>query len=125
MKPYARSERVSGHIQKILSNVLQKHVKDPRLEMAIITGVKVSRDLRTARVYFTTSGDKKRSHEVVEGFKSAVGYVKRTLAQHLGLRYMPDVQFFYDESFDYGSHIDKVLKSIKTDNGTDNTSFEE
>ena len=125
MKPFARSERVSGHIQKVLSNVLQKHVKDPRLEMAIITGVTVSRDLRTARVYFTTSGDKKRSQEVAEGFKSAVGYVKRTLAQHLGLRYMPDVQFFYDESFDYGSHIDKVLKSIKTDNGSDNTSFEE
>ena len=124
MKPYARSERVSGHIQKVLSQVLQKHVKDPRLEMAIITSVKVSRDLRTARVYFTTSGGKKRSQEVAEGFKSAVGYVKRTLAQHLGLRYMPDVQFFYDESFDYGSHIDKVLKSIKTDNGSNNTSFE-
>lgn len=124
MKPYARSERVSGHIQKVLADVLQKHVKDPRLEMAIITGVKVSRDLRTARVYFTTSGDKKRSQDAAEGFKSAVGYVKRTLAQHLGLRYMPDVQFFYDESFDYGSQINKVLKSIKTDNGSNNTSFE-
>jgi ribosome-binding factor A len=124
MKPYARSKRVSGHIQKVLADVLQKHVKDPRLEMATITGVKVSRDLRTARVYFTTSGDKKRSQEAVEGFKSAAGYVKRTLAQHLGLRYMPDVQFCYDNSFDYGSHINKVLKSIKTDNGSNNTSFE-
>lgn len=124
MKPYARSERVSGHIQKVLADVLQKHVRDPRLELAIITGVKVSRDLRVARVYFTTSGGPKRSQEAAEGFKSAVGYVKRTLAQQLGLRYMPDVRFLYDESFDYGSHIDKVLKSIKTDNGSNNTSSE-
>jgi ribosome-binding factor A len=125
MKPYARSERVSGHIRKVLSDVLQKHVKDPRLEMATITGVKVSRDLRTARVYYTTSGGKKRNQEAAEGFKSAVGYVKRTLAQQLGLRYMPDVRFFHDESFDYGSHIDKVLKSVQTDNESNNTSFEE
>lgn len=124
MKPFARSERVGGHIQKVLSSVLQKHIKDPRLKKATITGVKVSRDLRIARVYFVTSGDPKRIQEVSEGFKSAVGYVKRTLAKHIGLRYMPDVQFIYDESFDYGSHIDQVLKSIKTDNGSDNTSLE-
>lgn len=92
--------------------------------MTTITGVKVSRDLRNARVYFTTSGGKKCRQEASEGFKSAVGYVKRTLAQQLGLRYMPDVKFFYDESFDYGSKIDKVLKSIHTDNESNNTSFE-
>ena len=124
MKPYARSERIKGHIQKVLSNVLHKYVKDPRLEMATITDVKVSRDLRNARVYFTTTGGKERHQEAVEGFKNAVGYVKRTLARHLGLRYMPDVKFYYDESFDYGSHIDQVLKSIKTNNGPNNTSIE-
>ena len=124
MKPYARSERISGHIQKVLSDILQKKVKDPRLEMAIITSVKMSRDLRIARVYFSISGSKKNTEEVAEGFKSALGYVKRTLAHQLGLRYMPDLRFYYDDSFDYGSHIDKVLKSITKDNGSINTSFE-
>ncbi len=124
MKPYARSERVSGHIQKVMADVLQKHVKDPRLKMAIITSVKVSRDLKTARIYYATSGNKKHRREAAEGFKSAAGYVKRTLAQHLGLRYMPDVQFFYDNSFDYGSHIDKLLNAIKTANGSNHTSSE-
>lgn len=113
MKPYARSERVGGHIQKVMADVLQKYVKDPRLEMATITSVKVSRDLRTARIYFITSGNKKNRQKAAEGFQSAAGYVKRTLARHLGLRYMPDVQFYYDNSFDYGSHIDKILKSIE------------
>ena len=117
MKPYTRSNRVSGEIQKVLSDILQKKVKDPRLKMATITGVKMSRDLKMARVYFTASGSKKSIEEAIEGFESALGYVKRTLANKLNLRYMPDLKFFYDESFDYGSHIDNVLKSLETDNG--------
>jgi ribosome-binding factor A len=124
MKPFARSDRVGGQIQKILSEILLKKVKDPRLKNASITDVKLSRDLRIARIYFVTSGNKKNIEEVLEGFKSATGYVKRTVARQLGLRYMPDLNFFYDESFDYGSHIDNVLKALKADNGPNNTLFE-
>jgi len=124
MKPFARSDRVSGQIQKILSEILLKKIKDPRLENVSITDVKMSRDLRIARIYFVASGNKKSMEEAAEGFKSALGYVKRTLARQLGLRYMPDLKFFYDESFDYGSQIDKVLKAVKADNGPNNTLFE-
>ena len=120
MKPYARSQRVSGHIQKVLSDVLQKHVKDPRLEMIVITGVKVSRDLRTARIYYITSSSGKNTAEATEGFKSALGYVKRQLSRELGLRYMPDLKFLYDKSFDYGSQIDNILKTLETNNGSTN-----
>ena len=124
MKPFARSERVSGQIQKILSEILLKKVKDPRLENTSITDVRMSRDLRIARIYFIVSGNKKNIEEASQGFKSALGYVKRTLALKLGLRYMPDLKFFYDESFDYGSHIDKVLKAVKADDEPNNTLFE-
>jgi ribosome-binding factor A len=123
MKPFARSDRVGGQIQKILSEILLKKVKDPRLKNASITDVKLSRDLRIARVYFVISGNKKNIEEALEGFKSALGYVKRTVARQLGLRYMPDLKFFYDESFDYGSHIDSVLKALKADNGPNHTLF--
>ena len=125
MKPFARSDRVFGQIHKVLSDVLLKKIKDPRLESATITDVKMSRDLRIARIYFTTTGNKKNAEEAVEGFKSAIGYVKRTLAGQLGLRYMPELRFFYDESFDYGSHIDKILKDVKADNGFNHTSRKE
>ncbi len=125
MKPFARSDRVCGQIHKVLSDVLLKRIKDPRLKSATITDVKMSRDLRIARIYFTTTGNKKSVEEAIEGFKSAIGYVKRTLAGQLGLRYMPELRFFYDESFDYGSHIDKILKDVKADDGIDHTSLEE
>ena len=124
MKPFARSDRVSGQIQKVLSEILLKKIKDPRLENASITDVKMSRDLRIARIYFVASGNKKSMEDAVEGFKSALGYVKRTLASQLGLRYMPELKFFYDESFDYGSQIDKVLKAVKADNEPNNSLFE-
>jgi len=124
MKPFARSDRVSGHIQKVLSDILLKNIKDPRLEDTTITGVKMSRDLKFARVYFITSGGKERVEEAIEGFKSALGYVKRKLASQLGLRYMPELRFFYDYSFDYGSHIDKIIKSVKSENGFNNTTIQ-
>ncbi|MFO7555156.1 MAG: 30S ribosome-binding factor RbfA [Desulfobacterales bacterium] len=112
MKPLARSDRVGCQIQKVLSDLLLKRVKDPRLKTVTITGVKMARDLKLARIYFITSGGKKNMEAAVEGFKSAFGYVKRKLAAQLGLRYMPELRFFYDESFEYGEHIDKILDRI-------------
>jgi ribosome-binding factor A len=123
MKPFARSDRVSGQIQKVLSDILLKKIKDPRLEAATITSVKMSRDLKFARVYFVTSGGKESIKEAIEGFKSALGYVKRKLAAQLGLRYMPELRFFYDDSFDYGSHIDEVIKAVKSENEFNNTTI--
>ena len=124
MKSFARADRVSGLIRKTLSDVLSKNIKDPRLEMTIITGVKMSSDLKSARIYFTTSGGSRNKDEALEGFRHASGYVKRILARQLGLRYMPDLKFFYDESFDYGTRIDNLLKSIKIDDELDHTPSE-
>ena len=118
MIPFSRADRISGLIQKTLSDVLQKRVKDPRLEMITITGVRMNRDLRLARIYFSTPGGKKRQQDAIQGFKSALGFVKRTLAHQLGLRYMPDIQFIYDETFDYGASIDKLLNRIRTEDET-------
>jgi ribosome-binding factor A len=125
MKPFARSDRVGGLIQKLLSELLYKDIKDPRLKMTSITGVKVSADLKNARIYFITSGDAKRKQDAADGFKTALGYLKRELARKLGLRYMPDLKFFYDDSYAYGTHIDTILKSLKTDHESNHTTTEE
>ena len=90
--------------------------------MATITSVKMSRDLKLARIYFTIYGDRKKSEAAVQGFESARGFIKRSLARRLSLRYMPDLKFFFDESFEYGSHIDQLLEKISTENGPDHKS---
>jgi ribosome-binding factor A len=122
MIPYSRADRVSGLIQEILSNLLKKDIHDPRLKMVTITNVKMSRDLRLARIYFSIYGGKNKAEAAADGFESARGFIKRSLARRLGLRYMPDLTFFYDESFDYGTHIEELLKSITSENGQDNQS---
>jgi ribosome-binding factor A len=119
MKAFSRAERVAGQVQKLLSEILQRRTKDPRLKAVVISGVKMSRDLRMARIYFAASGDEKNRAEVLEGFESARGHLKRVLAAELGLRYMPDMSFHYDDSFDYGENIERLLKSIQTENGSD------
>jgi len=116
MKPFTRADRVGGLIQETLSDILRKDIRDPRLEMTVITGVRMSRDLKSARIFFSTSANSRKSgEEASEGFKSALGYIKRRLARELDLRYMPEIRFFYDESFDYGSHIDEVFRQLKAE----------
>ncbi len=122
MMPFSRADRVSGLVQEVLSDLLKKDIHDPRLKMATITNVKMSRDLKLARVYFSIFGDSSKAQAAADGFESARGFIKRSLARKLSLRYMPDLKFFYDESFDYGSHIDELLRKITTDNGPDNQS---
>ncbi|MDP2645160.1 MAG: 30S ribosome-binding factor RbfA [Desulfobacterales bacterium] len=112
MKPFTRADRVGQLIQQTLSEILFKHISDPRLKMVTITGVDMSPDLRLARIYFTVSGGKSSRDKALQGFKKALGYLKRSLGQQLDLRYMPELKFFYDESFDYGEHIDKVLNTL-------------
>ena len=125
MRPFKRADRVSGLIQKILSEILQKDIRDLRLHMVTITRVKISSDLKFARVYFSTAGGEKSREEAILGFQTALGFLKRALAPRLGLRYMPDLKFSFDESFDYASRIHRILESIKGENGTDYPKTEE
>ena len=118
MISFSRSDRVGGLIQEVLSDILKKDIADPRLQMATITGVKMSADLKLASIYYSTSGDKNKIDAAAKAFNRAHGYIKKKLAEQLELRYTPQLRFFYDESFDYGSRIEKLLETVSTKNGT-------
>ena len=118
----ARAERVAGQVQKVISDLLRRSIRDPRLATTTITGVKMSSDLRIARIYFTTGEGDKKAEQAGNGFQSALGFLKRQMARELNLKYMPDLQFHYDESIDYGQHIDQLLRKITTDHDTDHSS---
>jgi ribosome-binding factor A len=112
MTTYARSERVSRHIRSTLADVLRRHVKDPRLQRVTITDVDVSTDLRLAKIYFVTASDEEKIQRVLDGFQKARPYIKRLLGQELGLRYMPDLRFYYDDSLDHGARMEALFRSI-------------
>lgn len=124
MKTFARSDRVSSELQKIISEILQKDIHDPRLHMVTVTGVKMSKDLRNARVYFSLAPGRYTHEDAEAAFQSAAGFIKRTLSSQIELRYVPDIRFYYDESFDYGARIDRILTSIVTTDGSPHNPIE-
>ena len=125
MRPFKRADRVRGQIQKVLCEVLRKKVKDPRLANTTITGVDLSEDLRSAKIYYVTLPDDAHVRDAAAGFASARGYVKGVLARHLGLRYMPEIRFIHDPSIDYGAHMEALIKRVaKEDHGSDRRATE-
>ena len=118
MKPYTRSDRVGGLIKQEMAVLLQKDISDPCLAGATITAVKVSPDLRNAKIYFTATATAGASQDALEGFQRAKGFIKRELAQRLGLRFMPELQFYYDDSIDRGARIEQLLKMVNENDKT-------
>lgn len=115
-----RSDKVSEAVHKVISELLIKGIKDPRVGFVTITGVKVTTDLSLATVYFTVIGsdEEKKASEV--GLNSARGFIRKELGQALKLRVTPNVLFKYDASVEYGQHIETLLKEIGTkDDGKD------
>ena len=113
MTGFVRADRVGHLIQQLLSELLRRDIRDPRLQSATITDVKVTRDLRVARIYFTAAGGAAAAGGMQKGFERASGFIKRSLGPRLGLRYMPELEFFYDDSFDRGDRIERLLKSVQ------------
>jgi ribosome-binding factor A len=108
-----RSEKVADLIQKEISEMLLKTLKDPRIGFVTITRVAVSEDCRLAKVYFSVTGtliERKRS---TEGLNSAKGYVRKELGRRMRLKYTPEIMFQFDPSIEYAIHIGEVIHQLK------------
>ncbi|HNZ11855.1 MAG TPA: 30S ribosome-binding factor RbfA [Smithellaceae bacterium] len=109
---FRRADRVGELIMAEMSDILLKVVKDPRLHSVTITGVKVTDDLRNARIYFVEMGKDELNEDVQTGLSKARGFVRRELGHRLQLRFVPEIIFVHDKSFGYGNHIEKLLAEI-------------
>ena len=114
---YKRSDRVADLLRQEIADLLLRRVKDPRIAGVIVTGVELTDDLRHARVYFCISGnctDQDKENAVV-GLSKAKGFMRQELAKRLTTRHVPQLDFHYDTSFEYGDKIERLLKELKTD----------
>ena len=116
-----RSDKVSEEIHRIISELLIKGLKDPRIGFVTITGVKLTTDMRQATVYFTVIGSDEEKKNTEAGLNSARGFIRKELAQALKMRFTPEVMFKYDTSVDYGQHIETILKEIGAKDDRDNS----
>ena len=110
-----RSEKVADMIQKEISQMLVKTIKDPRVGFVTITKVTVSDDCRLAKVYFSMAGTLAEKERSMKGLDSAKGYVRRELGRRMRLKYTPEIMFQFDPSIEYAIHIGEVIQQLKQD----------
>ncbi len=108
-----RVERVSVLLIRELSSIIKNEVKDPRIsEFVTITDAKVSKDLQSARIYYSVVGDRKKEEKTGIALNDAANFIRVKLKTRLTMRYIPTLKFFLDETFDNAERIYSILKKI-------------
>lgn len=107
-----RQRKVADLIQEEVSDLIARKMRDPRVEGVTVTEVKVSPDLRYADIYISKLGGDEERQQALAGLNAAEGYLKRELAPRLDLRFMPDLRFHIDRSWEQGARIDALLEQI-------------
>ena len=106
-----RTDRIAEEIKKVISEMIQNELKDPRVKGLIsITKVMLTKDLKFCKIYVSVMGADKE--EVLQGIKSGAGYMRKELGNRVQIRILPELQFVMDDSIEYGAHIDKVIRDI-------------
>ena len=108
-----RSDKVADLIQKEISEMLVRSIKDPRVGFVTITRVNVSDDCRLARVYFSVMGTVAEKERSMKGLDSAKGYVRRELGRRMTLKHVPEIVFKFDPSIEYAIHLGEVFDHLQ------------
>ena len=116
-----RLNRISEQMKKEISTIIMNDIKDPRVnEICSVVYVKVTPDLKYAKVYVSIFGNDKEKEDSIEGLKSASGFIRKKLGEHMKLRSLPEIHFEIDESIEQGAKINRILNQIKKGEGNHN-----
>jgi ribosome-binding factor A len=114
MKEFSRLDRIADQMQRELAVMIQREVKDPRLDaMITVSGVKVSKDLGYADVYVTVLGKEDKPEVIKENMailKQAAGFLRGRIGQSIKLRVVPQLRFHFDESVQRGQQLSSLIE---------------
>jgi len=111
-----RQGRIDEEFRKELSQLISFELKEPSVTgMVSVTKVKVTPDLKYAKVYVSIFNSK-NIKETLAGLKKSSGFLRSELAKRINLRNTPELVFELDESLEYGARIDKIINDLKKDN---------
>ena len=114
MSNHFRTDRVGMEIKREVNEILQKKVRDPRVQGVTITDVQMVGDLSMAKVYYTIMSDLASDNQKAQtGLEKATGTIKRELGRKLTLYKIPDLVFEKDQSIEYGNKIDQMLRALE------------
>lgn len=115
-----RIERVNQLIRQEISELLQREVKDPRLESFVaVTEVSTSPDLRHAKVFVSFIGSEEERQKTLSGLGAATNFLRNQMAKHLRLRRIPELSFQWDDSIERGTHLLQLIDEVSANTPTD------
>ncbi len=112
-RDYSRTDRVSQQMQKEIAVILQREIKDPRVGMATVSSVDVSKDLSFARVYITFyNSDDVQMNKAVEILNEASGFIRSLIGKRIRARVVPELRFVLDTSLISGMQISNLVDEV-------------
>jgi ribosome-binding factor A len=112
-----RTEKVQKLAQEVLGESIQT-LKDPRIGFATVTGVKISPDLRQARVFVSVLGSEDEQRSTMAGLESAKSHLRSDLGRQVRMKYLPDLIFELDHSPEEAQRMEELLKRIHEETDT-------
>jgi ribosome-binding factor A len=113
MQPSRRPQRLALQIQQEVSLLISRNMKDRRIGFVTVTGVRMSPDLRHAKIFISTMDDSEGGKaETLEILNNASGWIRRELGHKIRVKFLPDIVFLADYSQDYGEKIDRLIDEI-------------
>jgi ribosome-binding factor A len=108
-----RADQVGAQVREEIMGIIRRELKDPRIGFVSITGVRMSPDLRSARVRISVLGDEEEQQATLKGLNSARGLIRHELGRTLqNLKFSPELRFELDPSIEYSVRISKMLREI-------------
>jgi len=107
-----RSEKVAALIKQEIGNMLLSELKDPDFGFITITKVNVSKDLQHARVFYSVYGDEAGRKKTRQALARAKGHIRAEIGRRIKLRFVPEIEFVYDDSAEYADRIEHLLHKI-------------
>ncbi|MFD1360377.1 30S ribosome-binding factor RbfA [Lentibacillus salinarum] len=107
-----RANRVAEQMKKELGELIGQKIKDPRVGFVTVTDVEVTGDLQQAKVFISVLGDEEEKHDTLVGLAKAKGFIRSEIGKRIRLRKTPEITFEFDEAFEYGNRIEKILREL-------------
>lgn len=104
-------DRISSNLVKEISYILANEVKNPDIKFVTVTDCRVTNDLSYAKVYVTVFNHE-HIDETMSALKEASGFIRHELMERVDIRYIPELEFVYDESIEYGKKIEDIIEEI-------------
>lgn len=110
-----RPQQTAEAIRQIVAETLAKDVRDPRVQRATVTAVRVSNDVSHATILVSVPGDEDDKARALAGLASASGFLRSTLARTLTRRTVPELHFDIDRGLEHAARIDQLLGGLHTE----------